>query len=451
MNADLHSSSGAPVEEHELEFAAYVGIDWADQNSAWCLQAAGSDHRQSGEVSNQPEAIELWANTLLRQFSGRPIAVSIEQSHGRVVYQLAKFAHLVVFIVHPNKAAHFRTAVYPSGAKRDPVDAALLLDMLLHFRHGLHRLDPDTPETRLLGMLVEQRRKLVDDKTRYKNRLTNCLKLYFPQLLEWIDDIDSPMGCDWIARWPTLEALKHSHPGTLKTFFTQHNCRSAERIRTRIEQIYQARPATTDHAIITGNASEARHYVAIITALWVAIQELDQQIEELVAVHPETPLFAGLPGAGKALVPRLIVAFGTQRRRYRNVEHFLAYCGIAPVTVQSGKLRVVRWRFSCSKFLRQTFQEWAAHSIPRCPWARAFYQLQRSRNKRHFTAVRALAFKWVRILYRCWQTGTPYDEKIYLQSLARHNSPLLIAQPSGNTQLVWDTVAGFSKLKAKNA
>src|ERR1041384_733960 len=109
MNADLHSAA-APVPESEAEFepefAAFVGIDWADLKSSWCLQTAGSDQRQRGEVSNQPEAIEQWATGLLRQFSGRPIAVSLEESRGRVVYQLAKFSHLVVFVVHPTKAAN---------------------------------------------------------------------------------------------------------------------------------------------------------------------------------------------------------------------------------------------------------------------------------------------------------------------------------------------------------
>lgn len=450
MNS-VPSSVATPALEGEPDFAAFVGIDWADQDSAFCLQAAGSPRRESGKVSNRPEAIEQWATALHQRFSGRSIAVSIEQSRGRVVYQLAKFPHLVIFIVHPNMSANFRATLYPSGAKCDPVDAELLLELLLHHRKHLRRLDPDTPETRLLRMLVEERRKLVDDKTRYNNRLTNALKLYFPQVLEWIDDIDSPMGCDLISRWPTLEAIQQCHPGTLKRFFTEHNSRSQERIRTRMEQIYQAVPATHDDAIGPGCASIARDCVEIITALRAAIQKLDLQIESLVAAHPETPLFRGLPGAGPALLPRLIAALGTQRHRYANVDEFQAYCGIAPVTIRSGNLRVVRWRFCCPKFLRQTFQEWAAHSIQKCSWARAFYDLQRSRNKKHAAAIRSLAFKWIRILFSCWKTGKPYDEKVYLDSLARHNSPLAIPQPARVTEPVWKTVAGFSRLTAKKA
>jgi transposase len=450
MKNDAYPSD-APVGEREAEFAALIGMDWADQKSSWCLQAAGSDRRESGEVSNLPEAMEQWATALYHRFSGRPVAISIEQSRGRVVYQLAKFPHLVVFVVHPNMAASFRTALYPSGSKRDPVDAAMLLELLLHHRDRLRRLDPDTAQTRLLGMLVEERRKLVDDKTRYSNRLTNAVKLYFPQLLEWIDDIDSPMGCDLIGRWPTLDALQRCHRGTLKRFFTEHNCRSEERIRLRLEQIYQALPATHDDAVVTGCASVARHCAAVITTLRAAIQELDQQIKPLVDEHPETYLFRELPGAGEALLPRLVVAFGTQRSRYQTTDQFQAFCGIAPVTIQSGNVCIVRWRFACPKFLRQTFQEWAAHSIQSCSWARAFYDLQRSRNKKHYAAIRALAFKWIRILFRCWKTGKPYDEKLYLASLARRNSPLVIAKPSGATMPVWETVAGFSKLTAKKA
>jgi transposase len=417
------TSQNDAVASNELEFAAFVGVDWADMKSSLCLQIAGSEQYQFSELDNKPEAVERWAADLHAQFGGRCVAVSIEQSRGRVVYQLSKFAHIVVFIVHPNMAASFRSALHPSGSKSDPVDARLLLELLLHHRDHLRRLDPDTVETRLLRILVEQRRKIVDQKTAQSNRLTDALKLSFPQVLDWIDDIDSPMGCDLIQRWPTLEALQRSHPGTLKRFFTQHNSHSAERIRIRIEQIYQAVPAVHDKAIVEGYEMVARHCTAIIKTLQVTIDELDQKIKQLTDDHPEAPLFRNLPGAGPALLPRLIVAFGTQRDRYACAGDLQNHAGISPVTIASGRQKVVRWRFSCPKFLRQSFHEWASHSIRKCSWARCYYQSQRDKGKSHQAAVRSLAFKWIRILFRCWQDGKPYDEEIYLRSLAKRNSP----------------------------
>ena len=75
--------------------------------------------------------------------------------------------------------------------------------------------------------------------------------------------------------------------------------------------------------------------------------------------------------------------------------------------------------------MRQTFVEWAALSIPYSFWAEAYYRQQRNKGASHQAALRALAFKWIRILYRCWQTRTPYDEATYLNALKRRGSPLL--------------------------
>jgi transposase len=334
--------------------------------------------------------------------------------------------------------------LYPSGSKSDRGDTDCLLELLLHHRDHLSQLEPDTAETRLLQMLVEQRRRLVDEKTACSNRLSAWLKMYFPQVLDWIDDIDSPLGCDLLQRWPTLAGLQRAHPGTLRRFFHEHNCRSGERIQQRIDSIYEAKPAIHDTAMLEAGPLMVRHFVTLCNTLRAAIIELDERIEKITRTHPERALFADLPGAGSVLLPRLIVAFGTQRERFASAGELASYSGIAPVTEQSGQTRWVHFRLACPKFLRQTFHEFASHSIQKCAWARAFYELQREKGKKHHAAVRALAFKWIRILFRCWQQRTPYDEAIYLRALQTHHSPL-------PTRLQWKTIAGFHKLSLRNS
>ena len=132
-----------------------------------------------------------------------------------------------------------------------------------------------------------------------------------------------------------------------------------------------------------------------------------------------------LPGAGAVFAPRLLVAFGEQRERYASAEELQKYAGIAPVTERSGKKSWVHWRLQCPTFLRPTFVEWAAESTRHAFWAQVYYQQQRDKGKAHQAAVRALAFKWIRILYRCWQERTPYNESVYLQALNRRSAPLL--------------------------
>src|SRR6266853_2806844 len=322
------------------------------------------------------------------------------------------------------------------------IRSTLLLELLTRHRDRLRRLNPETPETRLLQMLVEQRRKLVDERTRYSNQLTAWLKMYFPQVLIWIDNIDSPLGCDLLERWPSLEQLKCVNPAKLHDFFTTHNSRSEQRIQERINAIYQAVPAVNDPALLQAGPASVQALVRILQVLNSAIADFDQRIESAANNHPEAPLFVGLPGAGPVLRPRLIAAFGTQRERYQDAGELQNYSGIAPVTKRSGGTQSIHFRRACPKFLRQTFHEFAGHSIQKSNWARAYYRSQRELRKDHHAAVRALAFKWMRVLYACWRDRQPYDEATYARSLEKRNSPLAKL----TTALQWKDVAGFKKL-----
>jgi transposase len=428
----------------EPEWAGFTAIDWGDGKHFWRLAPVGAPLEQ-GELENTPEAVDVWATDLYQRFGGRPIAVCVEQCRGALVYMLAKYPHLVLFPVHPTTAARYRETFCPSGAKADPSDAASLLDLLMRHRERLRPLQPDTAEARLLQRLTEQRRRLVDEKTRQKLRLTACLKLYFPQLLDWFDDVDSPLVGALLQRWPSLQELKRAHPGTLRKFFHEHNCRGEERIQQRIHAIYAATPAVEDAAVLEGEGMSACNWAAVLATLREQIAGLEQRIGQLVAVHPDSGLWASLPGAGAALLPRLLVAFGTRRDRYDSAYQMQCLSGIAPVTQASGKSQWVHFRYACPKFLRQTFHEFAYCSLRKSVWAQAYYQLQRSKNKSHHAAVRALAYKWIRILYRCWKDGKPYDEQVYLENLQKRNSPLRAGFAS-TTGPAWKVVSGLHKI-----
>jgi transposase len=391
------------------------------------MQAADSDERQRGEVNHNPEAIESWVAMLSSRFPGQPIAVAVEQSRGPLVFMLGKYEQLHVYPIHPRAAAQFRAALFPSGAKDDPVDADLLLELLVHHRTHLRRLNPDTEPTRLVQHLVEGRRKLVNEKTRQSNRLTAKLKLYFPQMLEWFEEVDSPLVGALLKRWPTLEALQKARPATVHSFLTAHNCRSQELIDKRLEEIRRAVPAISDAAVIQSSVAMTEVLVGVIATLRQGIATFDRQIEQAVVAHPDFAIWDSFPGAGPVLAPRLLAAFGSQRDRYGKAAEMQQFSGIAPVLERSGKTEWVHFRWACPKFLRQTFHEWAGHSIGFCGWARAYYEQQRKHGKDHHAAVRGLAFKWIRIAFRCWKDRIPYDDSLYLESLRRRGSPLVQA------------------------
>lgn len=415
----------------EPEFVAFIGIDWADAKHDVCLQPANASEREFSVIVHRPEAIEAWAQELKLRFQGGSIAVCLELTKGPLVSALLKYDFLVLFPVNPSTLAKYRQAFTPSRAKDDPTDAELQLDLLLHHPDKLKRLEPPSRAMRTLQHLVEQRRGLVDDRRRITNQLTCALKQYFPQALDWFAERDSVLFCDFLERWPTLKQVKHARKATLEAFFREHNVRYPLVIEKRIRAIKTAMALTEDLAVILPHQLLVQALVDQLRVSLKAIARFDAEIETVTQSLPDYALFRALPGAGPAYAPRLLAAFGERRDRFPDAAALQKYSGIAPVTERSGKKHWVHWRLQCPKFLRQTFVEWAAETIPRSFWAGAYYQQQRAKGCSHQVALRALAFKWVRILYRCWQTRTPYDESTYLNALKRRGSPLLnsIAQP----------------------
>src|SRR5438445_2709262 len=409
---------------HEA-FAAFVGIDWADAKHDVCLQPAGSATCECFQLAHTPEAIDAWVTTLRTRCNGQPVAICLALTKGPLVFALCKYDSLILFPLNPLTLARYREAFTPSRAKDDPTDAELQLALLLTHRDKLQPLNPQSPTMRALAQLVEHRRRVVGDKVRITNRLTSTLKNSFPHVLQWFQEKDTAIFCDVLRRWPTLKAVQLARRATLETFFRAHHVRYADVIAQRIQAITSATPLTTDDGVIAPNALLVQALVAQLRVTLQAITDFDTAIAQCAQSHPDFPLFQALPGAGPVFAPRLLVAFGEQRERYASAADLQKYAGIAPVTERSGKQSWVHWRLQCPKFLRQTFGEWAAESTRHSFWAQVYYQQQRDNGKAHQAAVRALAFKWLRILYRCWQDRTPYNESVYLNALNRRGSSLI--------------------------
>jgi transposase len=332
---------------------------------------------------------------------------------------------IVLFPVNPAMLAKYREAFVPSRAKDDPTDAEIALELLLRHREKLQPLKPQSAAMRTLTALVELRRNLVGDKTRITNRLCSTLKEYYPQALDWFEHRDTVLFCDFLQRWPSLKHVKRARQATLRSFFCSHNMRRTQLVEERIRGIRAASALTDDAAVIGPHQLLVQVLVSQLRVTLQAIDEFDAEITQVAKRLPDYALFAVLPGAGAIIAPRLLVAFGEQRERYGSAAELQQYAGVAPVLERSGNKCWVHWRMACPTFLRQTFVEWAGSTIPRSFWASAYYQRQRDKGSSHQAALRALAYKWIRIVYRCWQTRTPYDESVYLNALKRHRSPLI--------------------------
>jgi len=409
-------------------YVAFIGLDWGDKTHALALHDPASGQTESSTLNHSAENLHQWLDQLQARFGSRPVALALEGTRGAIFPALLDRPWLHVFAVHPATSSRYRAAFTPSGAKDDQPDARVLLELLQRHRDKLTPLSLADAATRELAGLCEARRDLVDRRTQLLNQLTSLLKKYYPQALELAgDDLASTLALDFLTRWPDLLALKSARPATVQAFYYLHNVRRPETVAERLALIAQARALTTDDAVLHVAVRQVRVLVEQLRVVQKHLKEFDAAIAAQFKVHPDAPLFRELPGAGPVLAPRLLVAFGHERDRYPDPGSFQKYAGLAPVREKSGGALWTHWRWQAPRFLRQSLVEWAGQTVLYCPWARAYYQQMKARGKGHWAILRTLAFKWVRILWKCWRTRTPYDDARYLQQLERRGSPLATA------------------------
>jgi transposase len=407
------------------QYAAYIGIDWADRKHDIHLFDPVTQQTEDYTIGAQPQDIQTWVRGLQQRYGNAPLAVCTEQKRGPLIYALCQYENLVLFPINPRTVASYRKAFQPSRAKSDPVDARILVELLLKHGDKLPIWQPEIAEIRALRQWVESRRMLVGEKVRLTNRITAALKNYYPQVLEWFEDKDTRVFCVFVERYPSLTAAQAASVEALTQFFRSHGVVRRSAIGRRIEQIAKGGIALTeDPGIVEPMQWLVETLMGQLKVLLVKLLELEAKIEELFNSMPDAELFSALPGAGPQLAPRLLVAFGADRTRFSNAQQMQCYSGIAPVRQSSGKKNWVHWRWSCPIFMRQTFVEWANQSRHQSAWAQVYYRMQREKGSSHPAAMRALAFKWIRILFRCWQRREAYDEEKYIGALERRGSPI---------------------------
>jgi Transposase/Transposase IS116/IS110/IS902 family len=423
-----------------IQWAALIGFDWGDCQHAVAIRA-NNQSVEKLQLTHAAETLHGWLDELEQRFGGRPVAIAIEASRGACVYAMMERPWIHLFPTHPATSHHQRRSFRPSGAKDDLPDAELLLSLLERNFDRLRLFQAHDPATRTLNELAQARRKAVDRRTLLSNQLTSALKDYFPQALEWSGEKRAAaMALDFLDKWPSLLDLKASKPDTIRRFYHAHNVRRPELIQERLQQIRSAKALTTEAAIVDTRVRVVRLLVAELRVLQEHISGFEEAIAKVFAAHPERALFGELPGAGANLAPRLVGLFGTDRDRWAQVSELQRLIGVAPVLEKSGSHYWVHWRWNAPKFLRQTLSEWAAQTVVYSPWARAYYEQQKTRGHGHWSILRSLAFKWLRILWRCWQSNSPYQERRYLDQLVKRRSPiatraLQLAQEMGHGNL----------------
>ena len=161
---------------------------------------------------------------------------------------------------------------------------------------------------------------------------------------------------------------------------------------------------------VAGKAFSAQTFARLLQLLNEQLADYDDVIATAVADHPDTPIFASFPGVGPVLTGVLLAEIGEDRGRYPRPEVLLAEAGLAPVTRSSGRSKSVRFRYAANIRLREACQWWAFNSLKTSPWAaEAFRHARHQRGQHYHRALRGLAARWMRVLWRCWTDHTLYD------------------------------------------
>jgi len=403
-----------------------IGLDRSDRKADLHLIDTRSGQRRSLTLDTAPEALWEWLLALRQEHPQARVALCLEQPAGHLIGFLETYEWISLYPINPITLQKFREAFVTSRAKDDAKDALYLADLLLTHYAQLKVWAPEDSPTRAVQQLVFHRRAVVDERTGLTNRLIALLKAYFPQaLLLCGEDLWRPLATDFLLHWPSLSAVRKAKTTTLKIFYHQHGSRSATRLTERLALLEKAVPVTDETGVIDSFVLRVQLICRQLQCLQQTLHTYDSQIAQAFAAHPDREIFASLPGAGPVLAPRLLASLGAQRERYASAASLQCYTGIAPVTKQSGGKCYIHRRYLCPKFHRQSFHEYAKESILWCRWAAAFYLQQRNLGKPHHTAVRALAYKWQRILFRCWVSRTAYDDARYEQALKKAKSPLV--------------------------
>lgn len=402
-----------------------VGIDCSDTTHEVYAEADPPDPATPPlrlRLPNELSGFHQLLDRLREAFGDRPCRFALENPS----LLLARFLLHVgaaVYPVNPRAVVRMREALAASGKKDDPLDAEVLCLLLRQQAEECVPLRLGSEAAQRLAGLEAQRLEVVEEKTRVLNQLTALLKRYYPRSLELFGKLDQPMTRSFLRAFPSPQALADATEAQWQEFFTGQRYPRPERIR---ELWTQARAPQVPVSPIDTELGVGQ--LLRLLRRWEVLLEEQDALTEALSTHferlPEAKLFQSLPGAGPVLAPALCALFGDDRKRWQDWRQLAGHSGTAPITRSSGRQRSVHMRWHCDRQARRTLHLFAGCSRQSCAWAREFYTTQRRRGKSHGTALRNLATRWLRIIYRMWKDEAVYDEQKYLQRRAKRQAPL---------------------------
>jgi transposase len=397
----------------------YVGVDWADEfHQVWVSDAEGKKVAEM-KVEQNPKGMGEFGRWLdERRAKGIELWAAIEKPQGRIVDSLLDHG-VVVYPVNPKALDRVRDRFRMSRSKSDSFDAYVLAEFLRTDHAHLRALEPNSVQAQEFKMLTRDYHRLMRHKTRLINQIEVTLKEYYPRPLEVFSDLESKIALDFLTQYPTPRALSDLTRRKWNRFAKREHHLGEARCKELCEQLNQPQLEVPQH-VVRAKAQLLLVLVAQLKALAQAVESYGEEIQRFFASMPAAKLAQTLPG-GKSgtIVPMLWAELGDAKNRWQSFRHLQAEAGGVPVTKSSGKSRVVVFRYACNKLMRYASYWLSFNSLNRCEWANKYYRDQRAKGHRHPQALRALAGKWLKIIFIMWRDQKPYDENYHLANIAR--------------------------------
>ncbi len=404
----------------------YMGLDWAKQEHAIAVVDGNGRIMMETTIEHTAEGWHRLREKLV-DLAGPDmslVAATIETNRGPVVERLLELG-CTVYPINPNAAQCYRSRKAPSGSKTDRLDALSFADALRTDGHGWRPLNPEDPKTQELRLLCRDEMSLIEQRTTLVNQLQQALHEYYPAALEAFDDWTSPSSWAFLERFPTPQALKKAGKRHWEKFLHTHRLYRPETYQKRLEIFAGATEFCGSHAVTNAKSMLAVSLAKQLRLLEQQLKAYREHIDKLFQEHPDYTIFDSLPGIGEKLGPRLLSECGEDRDRFEDHEALQCYAGTAPVSFQSGQINRVRFRYACNKNLRTTVHLWANLSRKKCAWAQIYYHQKRLEGKSHACALRCLGQRWLKILWKMWQTKMPYNEQMHTRNQIKHGSWVL--------------------------
>ncbi len=385
----------------------YAGMDWAKEEHALHIAHADGGLVLEGRFAHDESGLDELCRVLVRHGVGR---VAIERPDGVLVERLLE-AGLVVLAIHPNQVKAARPRFRAAGGKSGSFDAFVLAELARTDHHRFRALTPDSDETRALRSLTRSREDLVETRVALANRLRAELEAFWPGAAAIFADIDSPIALAFLERYPSPSDAHRLGEKRLRAFLSRHGYCGRKEASELLERLRSAPRGRAGEQEAEARRTVVLSLVAALRPLVEQIKLLNSQIAGAVRAHPDGEIFLSLFRDPRASLTaaRLLAEIGDRRERYPTNEALAADAGMSPVAVESGKRKVAAFRRACDKRLRDAVATLADTTRHRHPWAREVYQRARARGCEHPHAIRVLGRAWLRVIWRMWQDGVPYD------------------------------------------